>query len=348
MPKTRTLIVGTGAIGGTVAGGLIRAGATEVVALSSNEAIAAAVEARGFRMRWRGDEHVARGTIVTSLAGVDGVFDHILLATPPEGVESAAREVAPKLAPGGAMVVLQNGLCEDRVAAALGADTMVLGAIVSFGASMPAPGVFEKTSPGGFTIGAMNAVPPARLDALSALLEPLGAIQRAENFAGARWSKLAINCAISSLGTLAGDRLGRAMRRRDVRRLALELMSEVVAVAHAEQVTLEKVSGTLDLDWIALTDAERHRGGLGLVAKHGVLLAMGMRFRNLRSSMLRALERGRVPPVDYINGEVVTRGAAHGVPTPVNRAAVELVHALGPSHPPAYARIDEFARRVGV
>ena len=111
---------------------------------------------------------------------------------------------------------------------------------------------------------------------------------------GARWSKLAINCAISSLGTVGGERLGVLMRHRFVRRLALEIMTETVLVARALGVRLEKVSGTLDLDWIALTDAERvSAGSPGLVAKHALLLAVGARFRRLRSSMLAAIERGR-------------------------------------------------------
>ena len=85
---------------------------------------------------------------------------------------------------------------------------------------------------------------------------------------------LSINCAISSLGTLGGDRLGVLMRHRYMRRLALEIMTEVVAIARASGVRLEKVSGTLDLDWIALTDAERHiAGSPGLFAKHALLLA---------------------------------------------------------------------------
>jgi hypothetical protein len=41
--------------------------------------------------------------------------------------------------------------------------------------------------------------------------------------------------------------------------------------------------------------------------------------------MLIALERGRVPEIDYLNGVIVARGARHGVATPVN---ARLVHAV--------------------
>ena len=66
-------------------------------------------------------------------------------------------------------------------------------------------------------------------------------------------------------------------------------MTEVVAVARRENVTLEKVSGTLDLDWIALTDAEREGApSPGLLAKHALLLSVGARHRRLRSCLRSA------------------------------------------------------------
>jgi 2-dehydropantoate 2-reductase len=44
-----------------------------------------------------------------------------------------------------------------------------------------------------------------------------------------------------------------------------------------------------------------------------------------RSSMLDDLERHRVTEIDYLNGEVVRLGEAHGIPTPVNRKVIALV-----------------------
>ena len=41
--------------------------------------------------------------------------------------------------------------------------------------------------------------------------------------------------------------------------------------------------------------------------------------------MLAAIERGRPPAIDFLNGEVATRGAALGIPTPINAAIREQV-----------------------
>lgn len=361
MRPTRVLVVGCGGIGGVVSATLAEHASTfgaglEVVAFTTNAAIAAAVQQQGFRLRGSDGARVVRGTIVTALPDDTAPFDWILLATQPPQVEEAARSVQRFLAPrvgddGGAMVCFQNGLCESRVERLFpdgeGRDRVV-GAIIAWGASMPEPGVYERTSSGGFTIGRMDGADDPRLSRLDAILEPIGPVTVSRNLAGARWSKLAINCAISTLGTLGGARLGALMTHRFVRRLAIEIMTEVVAVARAEGVRLEKVSGTIDLDWIALTPEERRaRGSAGLLAKHSMLLAVGARYRRMRSSMLAAIERGRTPAVDFLNGEVVTRGHAHGIPTPVNAEAQRLVHALARREVEAgIPLLHELARRV--
>ncbi len=323
----RFLVVGCGGIGGLVAAHLF-AGGHDVTALTTNAQIADAINTKGFRVLGEGSPGTVRGRAVASIRPGTAPFDYILLATQPPQVEEAARGVLPFLAETGAMVTFQNGLCEPRLAHIAGPER-VLGGVVAWGASMLEPGVYERTSPGGFVLGRMDGAPDDRLYPLAKALGSIGETIITENLAGSRWSKLAINCTITSLGALGGDRLGVLLRHRFIRRLALEIMTEVVLVARAEGVRLQKVSGTLDLDWIALTDAERLVvGSPSLFAKHAILLAVGTRFRKMRSSMLAAIERGRPPAVDFLNGEITSRGQKLGISTPVNAAVQAEVHAL--------------------
>jgi len=332
---TRVLIVGCGGIGGVLAASLGQLSELDQsllerpTVLVRNPDVAAVVAEAGVRLRGVGGPIDSRVEVRHQGADLDGRFDLVLLATQPPEVEAAARSVAPYLHDDGAVVCLQNGLCEERVATHL-PPHQVLGAVVSWGSTAREPGLIERTSSGGFSIGRLDGdVNDARLRVLETLLSAIGPVKITRNLRGARWSKLAINAAISTLGTIGGDRLGALMRHRFVRRLALEIMTETVAVAQAEQVRLEKVSGTLDLPWLALTAAERGSvASPSLMAKHAILLAVGSRYRKLRSSMLHAIERGREPAVDFLNGEVVDRGAAHGIPTPVNTAGRELVHRI--------------------
>jgi 2-dehydropantoate 2-reductase len=322
--------MGAGGIGGIVAATLTELG-IPVTAVSTNEAIRAAVDRSGFRVVDEGEERVVRGWVAPE---PEGSYDLCILATQPPNVEDAARTALQHLAADAQVVVLQNGLCEERVGAIVGPER-VIGAIVAWGASMPEPGRYDRTAAGGFQIGRLNAAGQAKgtldddLRRVGELLEAIGPVKLTENLRGARWSKLALNCAVSALGTIAGEKLGSVVRERRYRRLALEVMTECVAVARAEGVKLEKVAGTLDLDWVALTDADRaSRGSASLTAKHALLLAVGLRYRRMRSSMLAAIERGRTPAVDFLNGEVSSRGKKHGIPTPVNDRIVETVWAI--------------------
>lgn len=313
--------MGAGGIGGFVAATLTEIGSA-VTAVSTNPEIRAAVDKAGYRVVDEGEERIVRGWVSPA---PEGRYDLCILATQPPNVEEAARTAEPHLAPDARVVVLQNGLCEERIAAIVGAER-VIGGIVAWGASMPEPGRYERTAAGGFSLGTLAGTLDEDTRRVAELLEAIGPVSLTENLRGARWSKLALNCAVSALGTIAGERLGPLVRQRRYRRLALEIMTEAVEVGRAEGVTFEKVAGTLDLNWIALSDADRAaRASAGLTAKHALLLAVGLRYRRMRSSMLASIERGRTPAIDFLNGEVVTRGEKHGVPTPFNARIVETV-----------------------
>jgi 2-dehydropantoate 2-reductase len=322
----RILLVGAGGIGGVI-GSLLSATTANLTVLTSNAAIGAALSERGFRLRGDDAGRGGRPRAVLAQAPQTGDFDWVLLAVQPPQVESAAQSVLSALAPRGQLVCFQNGLCEERIARIAGRERVV-GAVVAWGASMIEPGVYERTSSGGFSLGVLPGGDGSQLEELARLLEAVGPVTITDNLTGVRWSKLAINCAVSTLGTLGGERLGALLRLRFVRRLALEVLTEAVEVAAAEGVELEKVAGTVDLAWLALRAGERQRPSMSLATKHTLMLAVGAHYRRMRSSMLAALERGREPAVDFLNGEVVERATRHGLSVPVNARARELVWAV--------------------
>jgi 2-dehydropantoate 2-reductase len=319
--QPRILVMGAGSIGGIVSATLTEIGMA-VTAVSTNAAIRAAVDKAGFTVIDEGEERTVRGAVSPV---PEGKYDLCILATQPPNVEDAARTALPHLTDDAQVVVLQNGLCEDRIAAIVG-DNRVIGAIVAWGASMPQPGRYERTAAGGFSVGRLSGELDPDVQRVAELLEGIGPVTQTKNLRGARWSKLALNCAVSALGTIAGERLGPLVRVRRYRRLALEIMTEVVEVARAEGVELEKVAGTLDLAWVSLSPADKvARGSASLTAKHMLLLAVGLRYRRMRSSMLAAIERKRTPAIDFLNGEVVARAKRHQMTTPVNERIVDTV-----------------------
>ena len=326
--SARAIVVGCGGIGGCAAAALVDAGRS-VVVVTGNPAIARVVNEQGLAARLPAGERTARLRAVASAAELPpGPYHLALFAVPPNRLDEAAADVSPWLGDAGLFVPMTNGLPEERLAARYGAGRVV-GCIVGYGASMRAPGQVEQTSEGSLTLGRPDGSVDDGVGRTARFVEPIAPAVVTSNLRGARWSKLAINCAISALGTLGGDRLGALLRHRFIRRLCLEVMTEVTTVALRRGVSLEKIAGTVDLAWLALDENERARAGSpGLVARHTVLLAVGMRYRRLRSSMLAAIERGREPPIEQLNGEVVARARDAGLPVPVNEAVVAAVKAL--------------------
>jgi 2-dehydropantoate 2-reductase len=162
---TRLLVVGCGGIGGIVAAHLFEQG-HDVTALTTNALIADAINSHGFRTRGDASPGTVRGRAVLEIPKSSPPFDYILLATQPPQVEAAARGALPYLAPNGAMVCFQNGLCEPRIAALAGPER-TFGGIVAWGASMVEPGLYDRTSSGGFVLGRLDGSNDPRLDELA-------------------------------------------------------------------------------------------------------------------------------------------------------------------------------------
>ena len=110
--------------------------------------------------------------------------------------------------------------------------------------------------------------------------------------------------------------------------MALQIITEGVRVAQAAEVHLEKVSGTLDLDKLCLTPRDYSRSGVKLFLKHALLRAVGYKYRHLHSSLLRAIQAGKPPAIDFLNGEIVRHGKEHGLHCPLNEAICNQVHAM--------------------
>jgi 2-dehydropantoate 2-reductase len=341
----KILLVGVGALGGVVAHELLLAG-HDVTLLTHDLDTARTLRISGLREVRSGRVVVPK--VIEQAPNGENRYDYVLLATQPTAVESVVPKLAGAIGDAGRIVCLQNGLCEERVAKFVPRNR-VIGAVVAFGASAHGAGLCERTSSGGVVVGNLDGALDESLERLTLLFSVLGSARTTTNLAGIRWSKLAVNCAISTLGTIGGERLGVLLRLNFVRRLALRIIAEAVDVAAALGVTLERLPGVPPLEWLARgNSSQTMRARLEVAARHGVALGIGTRYRWLRSSMLRAIERGKTPAVDYLNGEVTFRGQKLGIPTPVNAAAQNYVWSIARGErPAAVATLQALNAEVG-
>jgi 2-dehydropantoate 2-reductase len=162
----RYLLVGCGAIGGTVAAGLARDG-HEILVCDADPAVVAAVSERGLRIEGPVEQFGARVPAVLP-SGLPAPIDGpVLLAVKAHHTAAAMAQLAPRLGPGGYVVSLQNGLNTQVITDAVGPDRVVE-AFVNFGADVTEPGVVLRGNRGTFVIGEPDGRLTDRVKALAA------------------------------------------------------------------------------------------------------------------------------------------------------------------------------------
>lgn len=233
-----------------------------------------------------------------------GSYDFIFLCTRTSDTEGALAKALPFLAADGAVVCLQNGLPEAR-AMKLAGKERVLGAVIGWSATMRAPGEYAVTGNGKFILGG----PGNRRREAAQILGCVFPVRETDNLEGARFSKLAINCAMSTLGAVSGLSLGEWTARKDARELALRIVREVVEEGAVRGVRFEAVSG-LRPDWLVRAPRWVADAAIELSAR---------RRPEQRTGMIELLQRGRHAGIEDLNGLI---------PRPLNQRLVEMVRQI--------------------
>src|SRR5205823_1385376 len=194
------------------------------------------------------------------------------------------------------------------------------GAVIGWSASSDAHGEYVLTGGGKFILGAVDGSTD-RVMPISSVLERAFPVRVTPNLRGARWTKLAFNCALSTLCAISGLDFGGLAARRGARRLAVRIVGEAITVAEKRGVRLEKVVG-LDPRWFVA-------GAKPAFLQHVLIWLAARRRPRQRSGMLQRLMAGRpAGQIDDLNGAVVK--AAHQVrlDAPLNARVRDLVHAI--------------------
>ena len=316
----RILIEGVGGVGGIVAARLVAAGFDPML-VTGNPRIAEAINQNGISAKTTTEEFNVLAKAVASLDDLDGSerFDAAYLIMKANPVVESAKKTMPFLREDGYVVTFQNGVVEDAVAAAVGAERVVSG-IIGWGATMHAPGVYEKTSGGAIHIGELDGSISERIKELEAALEVVCPVVLTGNIRGALWSKMAINCMITTVGALTEQLLGEMLSERRVRDAFLVIYREVLDTAQAAGIKVERIAANPRLFYLP-----PKAGLLNRFIKDVLMKILGRRYKKLKSSMLQSLERGRPTEIDYLNGYVVETAKKHGVPVPLNALVTKMI-----------------------
>lgn len=328
------LIVGTGAIGGTLAARMT-GGVRRVVALDANREHVERLRDPGLTLD-RLDESVqVKLEAYASVEEVQGAFEFALISVKAPAIEAALTPLVERDMVK-TYVSLGNGVVHDRISAIVGPDRLLLGT-VELGATSLGPGHVRQTTINPFVIGELDGSISDRVRALGRVLEPVDEVRITDNIRGAVWSKLLVNSALSGLGVVGGCTYDEVAAHPEGRQAIFEVWGEGHRLGMEQGLTLETALG-IEPEQLASSDERERSAALETVIGHAGAT---------RASMLQDVERGLRTEVDVINGGVVATAEKIGSSAPLNASVVEIVQAyergeLSPS-PEMFARV----RRAG-
>lgn len=289
-PGTRLkfAVLGAGAVGCFYGGMLAHAG--HAVTLIGRPQHVQVFEAQGLRMQTLSFDETVPVSASTDASAVAGA-DVVLFAVKSPDTEAAGEQMRPHLAPGALVLCLQNGVDNAERLRAVLPGASVAAAVVYVATEMAGPGHLRHHGRGELVIEPS----PRSADLARALVAAGVPTEISDNVRGALWAKLILNCAYNALSAVGRIAYGELVQRPGVQDVMRDVVAECRAVAAADGVTLP---GDVDL------------------AVRRIAETMPSQF----SSTAQDLMRGKPSEIDFLNGFVVRRGDALGVPTPANRA----------------------------
>ncbi|GAA5113560.1 ketopantoate reductase family protein [Pseudonocardia adelaidensis] len=316
-------VVGGGAIGGTLAFHLARAG-HDVQVVDTDAAHVAAIRARGLVIRSADGSERSAPLAACGPDEATGSLGAVILAVKAHATTPAARWIAPRLAGDGYVASLQNGLCEREIAAEVGASRTV-SAFVNLFADLVEPGVIADGGPGALVVGELDGTVSPRVRALVADLQAWGPAVASGNVAGFLWSKLAYGI-VGAASAAVDDPIFATIEAFPD--LTVALAREVYAVAAAQGIAPESFDAWEADAFRSDAPPERTRAAL---ARFCAWLRTQPKTRTGIWRDIAVRHRPTEVPAQY--GPVLEVAAAHGIACPGIGAVLAMIGALERGRP---------------
>ena len=293
----RILVLGAGAVGGYFGGRMAEGGADVTFLVRAKRR--AALERDGLRVKSAvGDLRLAVKTVGAGEKTVP--FDVVLLSAKSYDLDSAIESVAPAVGEDTAVVPVLNGMAHlDRLSARFGAQR-VLGGACYIGATLDADGVVQHMGRmQSLVFGELDGQASARVQAFAEILARTKLdFEASRTIRQAMWDKFVLLAALAATTTLTRATIGEIVAAPSGEAFTLATLAECTAVAKAEGFAPTP----------AAYDSAR-----------GTLTQRGSGFS---ASMMRDMLKGGPTEGDHVIGDMVRRGAARQVDTPILRAAL--------------------------
>jgi 2-dehydropantoate 2-reductase len=315
-------IYGAGSLG-TILGAFITKNGIEVDLISRNKSHIAGLKANGARIIGTVDMTIPVNALLPE--EISKKYDIIFLLTKTIDNTNTVKECVSYLTESGIICTMQNGLPEMSVAEIIG-ENRTFGCATGWGATLVGNGICELTSEPDsitFSLGSFSKnMDIDKINTIKRILESMGHVEVENNFIGARWAKLLINCSFSGMSAVLGCTFGEAAKNKRSRLCIQRIIKECIDLSRKANIRIEPIQGK---DICKLID---YKTKIKEYISFLIIPIAIKKHRLLKASMLQDLEKGKRTEVDGINGIICNYGDRYHFPTPYNDMIVSIIHEI--------------------
>ena len=289
-------IFGTGGVGGYFGGKLAQAG-EDVTFIARGEHLKA-IQKTGLRVDSILGNFVVQPAKATDDPAKVGTVDVVLVCTKAYSVPDAIEQIKPLMGENSFAVWLGNGIePTDQLVKAFG-QKRVIGGLTHISTFIAEPGYIKHVGiQPHIAIGELDRSHSARVDSLLKIFTSIPEIQAdvPDDIRVAMWEKFIFIVGVGGVGAVTRQPMGVYRSVPETRTMLLKVLEEVVQVARARGITLDKDSAQR----ILMNEIDTKAAGVF-------------------ASMQKAIMEGQPSELDNQTGAVVRMGRERNVPTPVN------------------------------
>jgi 2-dehydropantoate 2-reductase len=292
----RILVVGAGAVGGYFGGRLVQAG--RKVTFLVRPSRAKQLGRDGLRIISPHGDAVLTPKLV-SADEIDTPYDLVFLSVKAYALEAAMNDLAAAVGQETMILPVLNGMRHIDLLTKRFGEYAVIGGVCQVASEIDDEGrIVQLADFQQLVYGERNGETTPRLQTLDATLQGAGFNARlSTNIVQEMWEKWVQLASLGAITCLMRGAIGEIVAAPGGVDLSLKVLDESAAVA----------------------TACGHKLSEALLSRHGdALTAPGSQ---LASSMYRDLRKGAPVEADHILGDFIERGSAHGVTTPLLKAA---------------------------
>ncbi len=212
-----------------------------------------------------------------------------------------ALNLLPIIKPTTIILSLQNGLENERILSDLLGKNLVMGSVIYFSGILEDPSTVIQKAPGQIIFGEIDHQGSQREEWLSKVFSHADINHKISRTINLEiWKKFIWSNAYNSVSALTSTTLKQIHQAEGILPTIRQMMTEVQQIAEAEGIQIP--NQTLD-----------------------ELISSAGSYADVKTSMLKDLESGRMPELEAIVGVVLKKAEKHGITTPVNQTIYNLI-----------------------